>query len=192
MDEKALRNIIQRIESEANRKIEEFRMVAESRRKEMLEKANEELEKELRELRLRYEREIENTVNYILSQAKIKGRRLILEEREKGINAVFSEVLRRAAGDGRYRGYLERSLREAKEALGSGTVFCREEDMDVLKSMLPPDFTLQPALAKSEAGIVVHSKDGKKILDLRPSRVIEDMKGELRKDVSSVLYGGAL
>ena len=191
MDEKALRNIIQRIQDDANRKIEEYRKIAEQKKKEILEKAREELEKELKEMKLRYEREIENTVNYIISQAKIGERRMVMEEKENGINAVFSEALRISDGDSRYRRYLEKSLKKAKESLGSGTIRCREKDAETIKAMLPPDFELKADLEDADAGIIALSRDGRKILDLRVSRVLEDMKYELRKEVSSILYGGA-
>jgi vacuolar-type H+-ATPase subunit E/Vma4 len=191
LDEKALKNIIHEIEKDANRKIEEYRKIADEKRQEILKKAKENLEKELRELRLRNEREIENMVNYIVSQAKIKGRRMILEERERGINSVFSQALEKASQDGRYRGFLERSVKKAKESLGSGTIVCRKSDESVVKAMLPPDFTLKAGLEEQDAGIVAISKDERRIVDMRVSRIVEDMREDLRKEVSNLLYGGA-
>ena len=191
MDENALRNIIQEIEKDANRKIEEYRRIAEEKRDEILRTARDNLDKELRELRLKNDREIENMVNYIISQAKIRGRRLILEEREKGIEFVFSQALEKAPSDPRYKGYLERSVRKAKESLGVGTILCRKSDEAVIKAMLPPDFTLKSELDGDEAGIIAVSKDERRIMDMRISQVLEDMREDLRKDVSTMLYGGA-
>ncbi len=191
MDEKALRNIIRRIQDDANRKIEEYKRIAEERRKEILEKSRENLEKEIRELRSRYEREIANSVNYILSQAKIRGRRRILEEREKGINAVFSQAIKMAEDDPRYRKYLEKAVRRAKETMGSGTIVCRKKDEAALRAMLPPDFQLKAELDEGDAGVMALSSDGRRILDRRISRVMDDMREDLRKDVSAILYGGA-
>ncbi len=191
MDQKALENIIRRIEHDANTKIEEYKKMAEERRKKILEKAREELDKEIREFSTKKEREIRNMVNYIVSQAKIGGKRKILEERERGIEAVFFEAEKRADSDPRYRTYLEKSLKKAKESFGRGTVFCRERDIEALKSMLPPDFSLKSGLEETDAGIIAHSADGTRIFDLRISRRLEDMKDELRKDVSQMLYGGS-
>ena len=192
MDKKALDNIIRRIRDDANRKIEEYRRIAEEKRKEILDRAEKEMEKKLEGFASGKEREIENMVNYIISQAKISGKRMLLEEREKGIEAVFNEARKKAAESAGYKAYLERALKKAKDSLGSGTVTCRKSDEMTVKSMLPPDFELKTALDEEESGIVVYSADGKRILDMRISRKIEDMRDELRKDVSAMLYGGEL
>ncbi len=192
MDQKALENIIRRIEHDANTKIEEYRKMAEERRRKILEKARKELEKEIGEFSARKDREIRNMVNYIISQAKITGKRKILEEREKGIEAVFLEAGKRAESDARYKSYLEMALRKAKENLGGGKILCREKDSVILRSMLPPDFELKASLEEADAGIIAYSADGTKIFDLRISRRLDDMKDELRKDVSRMLYGGSL
>jgi vacuolar-type H+-ATPase subunit E/Vma4 len=192
LDKKALDNIIKSIELDANRKIEEYRKIAEEKRQEILKNAREKLDKELRELRLRNEREIEIMANHIVSQAKISGRRRIIEEREKGINAVFSRALQKAPLDSRYIGYLEKSMRKAKEYLGSGTIVCRKSDEDSVRGMLPPGFDMKAELGEEDAGIIAYSSDGNRILDMRLNRIIEDIKDDLRKDVNDMLYGGNL
>jgi len=190
LDRKALDNIIRRIQDDANRKIEEYRKIADMKRKEILDRAEVEMRKELDSFAAGKEREIENMVKYIVSQAKISGKRMVLEEREKGIETVFHEAERKAAQSEGYQGYLKRALGKAKDSLGSGTVECRKSDESVISSMLPPDFELKGYLDEEEPGIIAYTADGKRALDMRISRKIEDMRDELRKEVSMLLYGG--
>ncbi len=192
MDRKALDNIAKKIQADAEKKIAEYRRMAENRRREILAEAEAELEKDLRALRTRKEREIKNHVNFTISQAKIGGKRMILNEREKGIESVFSEVLSSApekepAG---YRDYLQRSIRHIKAVLGEGSIICRKEDESEISGMLPPGWGLEPSLDSNKPGIIGRSSDGSMEVDFTLSRRLEDMKEALRKEVSETLYGG--
>lgn len=190
MNKKALENIIKEIQDNANRKIEEYQRIADEKRKEILEKAEQELKKELEKLAAEKEREIRNMVNYIISQAKISEKRMLLEEQERGIQTVFDTAKGEAVKIQGYRRYLEKSLKKAKDLLGSGTISSRKSDEATVRAMLPPDFELEPSLEEREPGIIASSSDGKKILDMRISRRLEELRDELRKDVSTILYGG--
>lgn len=194
MDKKALNNIAKKIRADAERKVAEYHRIAQEKREEILSRAEAELENELRHIRMKKEREIENQVNFIISQAKISGKRMVLNEREKGIDAVFSEVLSSApekdpAG---YREYLQRSIKHIKDVLGEGVILCRPGDESMIKGMLPPGWSTEAALDEGSPGIVGRSRDGSMEVDFRISRRLEDMKEDLRKQVSEVLYGGDL
>ena len=143
-------------------------------------------------MRMKKEREIENQVNFIISQAKIAGKRMVLNEKEKGIDAVFEEAVLSAPEKDptAYREYLQSSVRHMKDVLGQGTIFCRPDDESTVRSMLPPGWEVQPSLPSEMAGIIGRSSDGNMEVDFTLSRRLEDMKEALRKEVSQVLYGG--
>jgi vacuolar-type H+-ATPase subunit E/Vma4 len=192
LDKKALDNIAKKIRADAELKVKEYKRRAEQKRQEVLSHAEAGLEKELKQMRLKKEREIENHVNFTISQAKISGKRMILTEREKGIEEVFSEVISSAPEkdpEG-YRAYLQRSIKHIKDVLGEGTVFCRPEDESMLKGMLPPGWNTDASLEGANPGIIGRSQDGNMEVDFTLARKLEDMKEELRKGVSEVLYGG--
>ncbi len=192
MDKKALDNIAKKIRADAERKVSEYRKMAQEKRTEILSRAEAELESELKRIRMRKEREIENQVNFIISQAKISGKRMILNEREKGIEAVFSEVLSSAPekDPSGYREYLQRAIKHMKDVLGEGVILCRPQDESVIKGMLPPGWDTETALDGGSPGIVGRSGDGSMEVDFTLFRRLEDMKEDLRKQVSEVLYGG--
>ena len=143
-------------------------------------------------MRMKKEREIENQVNFIISQAKISGKRMVLNEKEKGIESVFNEAMASAPekDPSAYHDYLQRSVKHMKDVLGQGIIFCRSADESMIKSMLPPGWETQPSLPADNAGIIGRSNDGNMEVDFTLSRRLEDMKEGLRKEVSQVLYGG--
>ncbi|GEM_PF-2885684 len=192
MDKKALDNIAKKIRADAEHKVNQYHRIAEQKRQEIISRSEAELEKELRQMRIKKEREIENRVNFTISQAKISGKRMILTEREKGMDAVFSEVISSAPEKDPkgYKAYLQTSIRHMKDILGDGTIICRPEDEFMLKTMLPPGWSLEVSLETGHPGIVGRSQDGKMEVDMTLARKLEDMREEFRKSISEVLYGG--
>ena len=192
MDKKALDNIAKKIRADAEKKAAEYHKIAEQRKKKILSDASDSLEKELRHMKLKKEREIENHVNFTISQAKISGKRMILNERESGIESVFSEVLSSAPDKdpSGYKEYLQRSIKHIKDVLGDGTILCRKEDESLLGTMTPPGWKLESSLDSGNPGIIGRSSDGNMEVDFTMARRLEDMKESLRKEVSEVLYGG--
>ena len=193
MDKKALERIAEKIRDDANRKIEEYRTIAEEKRQEILKKSARELERELHAMREKREREISNMVNYTISQAKMERKRSLLVEKEKGIDAIFDETFETIGKKDRdrYTEFLKKGIRHIKDVLGEGSIICRPSDESLVRSMLPPDMTLKPGLPEDNPGIIGISKDGKMSVDFTVERRLRDMKEDLRKEISEILYGGS-
>ncbi len=193
MDKKALERIAEKIRDDANRKIEEYRTIAEEKRQEILKKSMRELERELHSMREKREREISNMVNYTISQAKMERKRSLLAEKEKGIEAIFDETFDTIANKDRdkYTEFLKKGIRHIKNVLGEGSIICRPSDESLVRSVLPPEMPLKIGLPEDKPGIIGVSKNGKMSVDFTVARCLKDMEEDLRKEISEILYGGS-
>lgn len=189
-----LEEIRQRIISEAKKESEGILAKSMEEAKEIIEKAEMEAER----IRLSYEAkagaEAERIRNRILSSAKMDARMRILEEKRKGIESVFSMVMKelKNAGDEEKEGV----IRKCTEVIPDGEYEfdCAESDMKFFNKRLKEiskrnkRTVIRPGKAVDIiGGFILRSKDMD--YDFSFDSIIREKRREMEKDIVRFLFG---
>ncbi|MFW6375771.1 MAG: V-type ATP synthase subunit E [Thermoplasmatota archaeon] len=184
--------IIERIEKDAQRKVDNILAREEEKAEELKEEIEREKERRLDEIRKKKEREIKTLKNRILSQAKLEARKKKLNVREEMMEKVF-ENAKNELGDtdpSEYKDYLKNAVEKSTDVLGEDiTIYCNEKSESIVRDIVEninPSVELENSL-DSIGGIKASSEKGAEI-DLTFEANMKRIKKDLRKEISDILF----
>ncbi len=192
----ALENITERIKkdtsSKANSQINEAKKEAE----EILARAKEELEKEKAQMELETEKIIKIQKNRAISEAKLEARKMKLAAKEEVITQAF-ELARERLGTldpSKTEGHLRREIKNAVSLLGNDVeVLCNSKDSKIVAKIakeINSGITVSSEGIDYLGGAVIRAKNRTSQIDATFTGVMERIKGDLRRDVAQILFGG--
>ncbi len=188
----AVEKIIRRIEEDAQWKIEEYYSNAEKEieRIRSIEEGKWEQEKE--KLESMGKREAETIKQMHISKAHLDGKKMLMQAREEVIEKIIKDMLENFREYGDYDSYLQRSLKESSEILGSKfMVISSQEDREKIESIassLSIDISVAPGDVPY-GGFIAVSSDSTRRLDNTAEAFIERNMGEIRKMIYTKLFG---
>lgn len=192
----ALENITERIKkdtsSKANSQINEAKKEAED----ILARAKEELEKEKAQMELETEKVIKIQKNRAISEAKLEARKMKLAAKEEVITQAF-ELARERLGTldpSKTEGHLRREIKNAVSLLGNDVeVLCNSKDSKIVTKIakeINSGITVTSEGIDYLGGAVIRTKNRTSQIDATFTGVMERIKGDLRRDVAQILFGG--
>jgi len=197
----SMETIIARIKADTDAEVDRIRTEAEERRKAINDAAQIEADREYDRTIAEGRRTIKVVTSRILSQAVMDARRMVREEREKGIALCLSEAekeLNYRIQTTEYERILRNLIQEGIDDLGvdEGFVIPTERDRRLVQSILSTSperygkFVVNPECVLSTGGVVIRSRDGKITLDNTIEARIERSRNDLVYIVAKVLYRG--
>lgn len=195
--EKIVNKINQDARSEASKIVGEAEEEAEKKKNEA-ESKSEEIYQEIIE---RYKREAGQEKQRIVANAKLQKRKEILDAREEVIQESFQKAREKLENlpSKEYKKILENLILEAMEAIdGDAEVMVRKEDGKAVNKNFLQKLSKEAGhnIEKSKenisavGGVVVRSKDGKIEVDNTFDTRLERYRGEMRREVAKILFGG--
>ncbi len=192
----ALENITERIKkdtsSKANSQINEAKKEAE----EILARAKEELEKEKAQMELETEKVIKIQKNRAISEAKLEARKMKLAAKDEVITQAF-DLARERLGTldpSKTEGHLRREIKNAVALLGNDVeVLCNSKDSQIVTKIakeINSGITVSSEGIDYLGGAVIRAKNRTSQIDATFTGVMERIKGDLRRDVAQILFGG--
>ncbi len=129
--------------------------------------------------------------NERLAWARLEAKRVVAEAREDAINSAIDDIfssLKEIKGSKEYKTFISRKVSEAVNELGGKlTIHVAKGDKNLLPK-LPKECRVVADL-DALGGAMIETEDGKMRVDLTLETVIELRKDELRKKISSELFG---
>ena len=192
----ALENITERIKkdtsSKANSQINEAKAEAE----EILARAKEELDKEKTQMELETEKAIKIQKNRAISEAKLEARKMKLAAKEEVIIKAFELARERfkTLTPSKTEGHLRREIKNAVSLLGNDVeVLCNSKDSKIVAKIakeISSGITVTSEGIDFLGGAVIRTKNRTSQIDATFTGVMDRIKGDLRRDVAQILFGG--
>jgi V/A-type H+-transporting ATPase subunit E len=191
--------IIARIKADTDAEIARIRDDAHERAEATIDRATIEADREYERIIAEGKRTIKVFTGRILSQAVMDARRMVREERERGISLCFQEAekeLNYRIQTTEYERILRNLLKDGMEDLGAdeGVIIPTERDRGVVQSILSEDpagygkFIVNPECVLSTGGVVIRSRDGKVTIDNTIEARIARFRNDLVYTVAKILY----
>lgn len=191
--------IIGRIHADTDAGIERIRDEARRRRTAIMDAAAIEAESEYERTILEGKKMTKVATSRILSRAVMDARRMVREERERGISLCFQEAekeLNYRIQTKEYERILRNLIREGIEDLGvdEGFIIPTERDRSLVRSILSGDpahcgrFVVNPECVLSSGGVVIRSFDGKITVNNTFEARTRRFRNDLVYTVADVLY----
>ena len=184
-------DLVNGILEKGNIEIENIRKSAEDQVKKIIREAEEKAEKYRKEMQSQIDKNISMEISRTLSQKNLEMKKIYLDRVNDMINRYYIQVkesMKRLRGTQSYVTYIQRSYREALKELGldenSVTVEISEKDRPLFSKY--KNVTVNPEL-NDLGGIIVKSKDGKKISDKSINKLLQDMENEIKIEIYSFL-----
>jgi V/A-type H+-transporting ATPase subunit E len=191
--------IIARINADTDAEVERIRDDVRKRREAIIDAATIEAERAYERTISEGRRSTKVSTSRIISQAVMDARRMVREERERGINLCFQEAekeLNYRIQTTEYERILRHLIGEGIEDLGvdEGIVIPTERDRSLVQSILSNDadhfgkFVVHPECVLSTGGVVIRSRDGKITINNTLEARIERFRKDLVHTVANILY----
>jgi len=187
--------------SDAREDAEQATSEAKAKADEIRENAREESEAERSRIMEQAHREAERVRGQAIAVAQLKARTMILEQREKSLEIVFSEARQKLSGmqrDSDYEQVAERLLREALKQLNADTARVRADKttqaifktsvLEKISKDLNVKIQIGDALEQG-TGVVVETLDGHRQFDNTLETRLKRMQETLRSPVYRILTG---
>jgi V/A-type H+-transporting ATPase subunit E len=192
--------IIERIRADAEEEARRIRDRAEDEARSIIAAAGREGEEEYSRVLGEGRRETRVLTGRILAQASIDARRLVREEKEKGVASCFAEAekaLHRLAQSGEYRQILKNLIAGGLRELGADEIVlvATERDHDLVAGIITepgaeaPRITLNPECAITAGGVILRSKSGKVTVNNTFEARMERFQDDLIFSIARILYG---
>jgi V/A-type H+-transporting ATPase subunit E len=186
--------IIEKIKNESEATIKEILDSANNEVKSIRKRDEKETRKMVEKIEQEYEKEAVVIRNTIISGAKIESKRIQLYAREDIINECFRRSEKKLANmEGKeYEKFLNRSIREGFDVVGKNAVAgSAEKDSGIVKKIASVlNIAVDEKGLATAGGVVIKSKDGKIRVDNTFEGILSRNKDVLRKDVAEILFGG--
>jgi V/A-type H+-transporting ATPase subunit E len=177
----SLKKILNQIEKDAQKEIEEITKEIETERTNLLNKAKKkaEIERDRRVLKGKKEAELEK--QRIISSANVEGKRAILRKKDDLISEVITAAEKKITEDTtRYEPFLKKLIDEA--GIDDYEVYVRKEDRRLVKGYPRADDDIE------DPGVIIRKKDGSLTIDNRVAKVVERKKKDLRVGIAKILF----
>ncbi len=189
----AVEDIVNGILEKGNIEIENIRKNTEEQVKKIIKEAEEKAEKYKKEMQSHIDKEIEMEISRAISQKNLEMKKIYLEKVNEIINIYFSQIkdtLRKLRGTQSYISYIQRSYKDALKEMGldENSVIIEISEKDKALFQKNKNVTFNQEL-NDLGGIIVKSKDGKKIFDRSLNRLLDDTEHEIKSEIYSLLKG---
>ena len=189
----AVEDIVNGILEKGNIEIENIRKNTEEQVKKIIKEAEEKAEKYKKEMQSHIDKEIEMEISRAISQKNLEMKKIYLEKVNEIINIYFSQIkdtLRKLRGTQSYISYIQRSYKDALKEMGldENSIIIEISEKDKALFQKNKNVTFNQEL-NDLGGIIVKSKDGKKIFDRSLNRLLDDTEHEIKSEIYSLLKG---
>jgi V/A-type H+-transporting ATPase subunit E len=191
--------IVERIRADAEEEARKVRERAEEEASSIIAAASREAEDEYSRVLGEGRRETRMLTSRILAQASIDARRLVREEKERGLAFCFAEAekaLHRLTQSGEYRQVLKNLMTGGVRELGADEIIlvATERDHDLVADIITelgaetPRVALKPECAITAGGVILRSKSGKVTVNNTFEARMERFQDDLVFSVARILY----
>ncbi|MGC9123432.1 MAG: V-type ATP synthase subunit E [Thermoplasmata archaeon] len=189
----AIEDIVNGILEKGNIEIENIRKNTEEQVKKIIKEAEEKAEKYKKEMQSHIDKEIEMEISRAISQKNLEMKKIYLEKVNEIIEIYFSQIkdtLRKLRGTQSYISYIQRSYKDALNEMGldENSVIIEISEKDKVLFQKNKNVAFNQEL-NDLGGIIVKSKDGKRIFDRSLNRLLEDTEHEIKSQIYSLLKG---
>ncbi len=189
----AVEKIIQKIQEDAEWKIESFMKEAEERIEKIRSEEYARWEREKEKLEQSGRREAEGIKSLLISRAHLEGKRKLMEAREEVIERVVERIKEEARLSSAYPSYLESRILEAKSFFGEEfVVVCIPEDkskVEEIVSRVAPRAQVEMGQVKY-GGVIVRDVNGVKSVNYSIEALVDGKINHIRKMISEKLFEG--